>query len=47
LKTYCPLGSEEFDENCIKCMYCFWQRPDLIGFEGELNDFKMQLERFG
>lgn len=48
LENYCPLGCKKLgDKKCLKCMYCYQIAPDSIGFEGELNAFRMQIDRFG
>jgi len=48
LKEYCPMNCKSlYDKRCIKCMYCYQILPELIGYEGNLGAFKMQMERFG
>jgi len=48
LKKYCPMNCKSlYDKRCIKCMYCYQMLPELIGYEGNLGAFKMQMERFG
>lgn len=48
LNVYCPIKSKDLNnKKCIKCMYCYQIRPDLIKYQGNLGAFRMQLERFG
>lgn len=48
LDIFCPIGEKKVGgKKCIKCMYCYQISPGLIGFDGKLGGFKMQIDRFG